>query len=47
MELKRAIEILTLYNRWRIGENVDIVQPSTITLALNKVIEEYTNKQNK
>ena len=46
MELKRAIEVLTIYNQWRIGENVEIMQPSTITVALNKVIDEYTKKEN-
>jgi len=46
MELKRAIEVLTIYNQWRLGADVEIMQPSTITLALNKVIEEYTKKEN-
>jgi hypothetical protein len=45
MELKRAIEILTEYNQWRLGANIEIMQPSQITLALNKVIEEYTTKK--
>ncbi len=45
MELKRAIEVLTLYNQWRIGENVEMMQPSTITVALNKVIENYHQRE--
>jgi len=46
MELKRAIEVLTIYNQWRLGADIEIMQPSTITLALNKVIEEYTKTGN-
>jgi hypothetical protein len=45
MELKRAIEILTEYNRWRLGEDVPMIEPSLITVALNKVIDEYTTKK--
>jgi hypothetical protein len=44
MELKQAIEILTEYNRWRVGEDIPMIEPSQITLALNKVIDEYTKK---
>ena len=41
MELQRAIEILTEYNKWRLGANVDMVQPSTLTVAINKIIANY------
>ena len=41
MELKRAIEILTEYNKWRIGEDVPMIEPSLITVAINKIIANY------
>ena len=44
MELKQAIEILTEYNQWRLGEDIPMIEPSLITVALNEVIEEYNNK---
>ena len=45
MELQRAIEILTEYNKWRLGADTPMLEPSLITVALNKVIEEYTTKK--
>lgn len=45
MELSRAIEILTEYNKWRLGAETPQLEPSLITSALNKVIEEYTTKK--
>ncbi len=45
MELIRAIEILTEYNKWRLGADTPMLEPSLITVALNKVIEEYTTKK--
>jgi len=45
MELSRAIEILIEYNKWRLGAETPQLEPSLITIALNKVIEEYTTKK--
>jgi hypothetical protein len=41
MELKRAIEILTEYNKWRLGADAPMLEPSLITVALNKIIDNY------
>jgi hypothetical protein len=41
MELIRAIEILTEYNKWRLGEDTQMLEPSLITVAINKVIANY------
>jgi hypothetical protein len=45
MELKRAIEILTEYNRWRVGEDIPMIEPSLITVALNEVIANYNKRE--
>ena len=45
MELNRAIEILTEYNKQRLGAETPQLEPNLITSALNKVIEEYTTKK--
>ena len=41
MELIRAIEILTEYNKWRLGADTPMLEPSLITVAINKVIANY------
>ena len=41
MELIRSIEILTEYNKWRLGEDTQMLEPSLITVAINKVIANY------
>jgi hypothetical protein len=45
MELKRAIEILTEYNQWRLGEDIPMIEPSLITVALNEVIANYNKRE--
>ncbi len=47
MELSRAIEILTEYNKWRVGDVEDspMLEPSLITIALDVVIADYNRKQ--
>ncbi len=47
MELSRAIEILTEYNKWRVGdvEDAPMLEPSLITIALDVVIADYNRKQ--
>lgn len=39
MTLKKAIEVLTTYQAWRIGEeDVDMQKPSVVTEALNTLL---------
>jgi hypothetical protein len=40
MTLKKAIEVLTTYQAWRIGEeDVDMQKPSVVTEALNTLLD--------
>ena len=44
MTLKRAIEILIEYNKWRVDAEITMQDPSLITVALDKVIADYLRK---
>ena len=44
MTLKRAIEILIDHNKWRVGGEIPMQEPSLITIALDKVIADYLRK---
>ena len=44
MTLKRAIEILIEHNKWRVGAEITMQEPSLITVALDKVIADYLRK---
>jgi hypothetical protein len=41
MTEKEAIIILTYYNDWRMGEDIEMPNPKLITEALKTIIEYY------
>jgi len=41
MTEKEAIIILTYYNDWRMGEDIDMPSPKLLTKAIQTIIKEY------
>lgn len=41
MTIDTAIKILKEYNKWRLGSDTSMLEPTEITDAINRVIKEY------
>lgn len=47
MDIEKAIQVLTDYNKWRLGEDgYEMQQPKDITIAIDLILE-IVKKQNK
>jgi len=46
MTEKEAIIILTYYNDWRMGEDIEMPSPKLITEAIETIIQAYYKKTN-
>jgi len=46
MTEKEAIIILTYYNDWRMGEDIEMPNPKLITEAIKTIIQAYYKKTN-
>jgi hypothetical protein len=44
MSLKKAIEVLKIYNAWRLGNDGDMLDTKLITEAIQVVIKEYEKR---
>ena len=44
MNLKEAIEILMIHNKWRLGSDVVMVEPKKLTEAIDVVLYELLSK---
>lgn len=43
MGINEAIKILENHNKWRLGADVQMTNPKTLTEAINTVVEHYKN----
>lgn len=43
MKIDEAIKILENHNKWRLGADVQMINPKTLTEAINTVVEHYKN----
>lgn len=44
MNLKEAIEILMIHNKWRLGADVIMIEPKKLTEAIDIVLYELLSK---
>jgi hypothetical protein len=46
MKLKHAIEVLEHHQRWRKGEEIEMILPSILTEAIDVILEEIKRINN-